>query len=314
MTIDPIVRTQIVLGAVNAATAKLAALTSQAAGDREALDRLPDLEALIARSAAEITAAIDPKSAVSRLIDAVHGSKVFTAVITDVVKEQLGAEILNVDQAVFVGAARGEIGFGENFERGGQNGRGTDGPALFGKLGKHGRGGVGLQANPKRGAGVKGIDIRRNGRGWAVFVEPRRDERGGVGTKVRGLGADGIGCRRPVANPFGAKGAGGRCLRGEPGGRADGGFIGFRPGGFYPGEVTQGGVKQFAVEAAVAASEPFFTGEHLLETRGQIAVGGDMRAQRVEKREIDAALAGGGGAADFVHLARLRSWRVRPLR
>ena len=87
MTIDPIVRTQIVLGAVNAATAKLAALTTQAAGDRDALDRLPDLEALIARSAAEITAAIDPKSAVSRLIDAVHGSKVFTAVVTEVVKE-----------------------------------------------------------------------------------------------------------------------------------------------------------------------------------------------------------------------------------
>ena len=87
MTIDPIVRTQIVLGAVNAATAKLAALTSQAAGDRDALDRMPDLEALIARSAAEITAAIDPKSAVSRLIDAVHGSKVFTAVITEVVRE-----------------------------------------------------------------------------------------------------------------------------------------------------------------------------------------------------------------------------------
>ena len=86
MTIDPSVRTQIVLGAVNAATAKLAALTSQAAGDRDALDRLPDLEALIARSAAEITAAIDPKSAVSRLIDAVHGSKVFTAVITEVVR------------------------------------------------------------------------------------------------------------------------------------------------------------------------------------------------------------------------------------
>ena len=88
MTIDPAVRTQIVLGAVNAATAKLAALTTQAAGDQDALDRLPDLEALIARSAAEITAAIDPKSAVSRLIDAVHGSKVFTAVITEVVRER----------------------------------------------------------------------------------------------------------------------------------------------------------------------------------------------------------------------------------
>jgi len=87
MTIDAAVRTQIVLGAVNAATAKLAALTSQAAGDRDALDRLPDLEALIARSAAEITAAIDPKSSVSRLIDAVHGSKVFTALITDVARE-----------------------------------------------------------------------------------------------------------------------------------------------------------------------------------------------------------------------------------
>ena len=49
MTIDAAVRTQIVLGAVNAATAKLAALTSQAAGDRDALDRLPDLEALIAQ-------------------------------------------------------------------------------------------------------------------------------------------------------------------------------------------------------------------------------------------------------------------------
>ena len=34
MTIDPTVRTQIVLGAVNAATAKLAAMTAQAAGDR----------------------------------------------------------------------------------------------------------------------------------------------------------------------------------------------------------------------------------------------------------------------------------------
>ena len=87
MTIDDAVRTQIVLGAVNAAAAKLAALTSQAAGDQEALDRLPDLDALTARSAAVITAAIDPKSTLARLIDAVHGSKVFTAVITEVVRE-----------------------------------------------------------------------------------------------------------------------------------------------------------------------------------------------------------------------------------
>ena len=88
MTIDPAVRTQIVLGAVNAATARLVAMTAQAAGDREALDRLPDLEALTSQCAAEITAAVDPKSSLSRLIDAVHGSKVFTAVITEVVKEQ----------------------------------------------------------------------------------------------------------------------------------------------------------------------------------------------------------------------------------
>ena len=88
MTIDPVLRTQIVLGAVNAATAKLLALTAQAAGDTAELTRLPDLEALIAQSAAEITAAVDPKSALSRLIDAVHGSKVFTAVVTEVVREQ----------------------------------------------------------------------------------------------------------------------------------------------------------------------------------------------------------------------------------
>ena len=88
MTIDPVLRTQIVLGAVNAATAKLLALTAQAAGDPAGLDRLPDLDALIAQSAAEITAAVDPRSGLSRLIDAVHGSKVFTAVITDVVREQ----------------------------------------------------------------------------------------------------------------------------------------------------------------------------------------------------------------------------------
>ena len=88
MTMDPTLRAQIVLGAVNAATAKLVALTAQAAGDTAESDRLPDLEALIAQSAAEITAAVDPKSTLSRLIDAVHGSKVFTAVITQVVKEQ----------------------------------------------------------------------------------------------------------------------------------------------------------------------------------------------------------------------------------
>ena len=88
MTIDPAVRTQIVLGAVNAATARLVAMTAQAAGDQDALDHLPDLEALTAQCAAEITAAVDPKSSLSRLIDAVHGSKVFTAVITEVVKEQ----------------------------------------------------------------------------------------------------------------------------------------------------------------------------------------------------------------------------------
>ena len=88
MTMDPTLRAQIVLGAVNAATAKLVALTAQAAGDTAESDRLPDLEALIAQSAAEITAAVDPKSTLSRLIDAVHGSKVFTAVITEVVKEQ----------------------------------------------------------------------------------------------------------------------------------------------------------------------------------------------------------------------------------
>ena len=88
MTMDPTLRAQIVLGAVNAATAKLLALTAQAAGDTAELTRLPDLEALIAQSAAEITAAVDPKSALSRLIDAVHGSRVFTAVITEVVKEQ----------------------------------------------------------------------------------------------------------------------------------------------------------------------------------------------------------------------------------
>jgi hypothetical protein len=88
MTMDPTLRAQIVLGAVTAATAKLVALTAQAAGDTAELTRLPDLEALIAQSAAEITAAVDPKSTLSRLIDAVHGSKVFTAVITQVVKEQ----------------------------------------------------------------------------------------------------------------------------------------------------------------------------------------------------------------------------------
>ena len=88
MTMDPTLRAQIVLGAVTAATAKLVALTAQAAGDTAELTRLPDLEALIAQSAAEITAAVDPKSALSRLIDAVHGSKVFTAVVTEVVREQ----------------------------------------------------------------------------------------------------------------------------------------------------------------------------------------------------------------------------------
>lgn len=91
-----------------------------------------------------------------------------------------------------------------------------------------------------------------------------------------------------------AEGAGGGRVGGEPGDGADGFIGGGRETGVDPREVAEGGVEQFAVEPAVAAAEAFFASEQLLEARGEIAVGGDVRAKRGEELKEDAALAGGG--------------------
>src|SRR5690606_18385808 len=116
------------------------------------------------------------------------------------------------------------------------------------------------------------------GRG-AVFAKPRRQEIGGGegvrrGERVREVGFFGGGwrARRPVGDERAAKAGGGGGVGSEPGdeARREIGVGGEER--FDPGEVTERGVDQFAIEAAVAGAEGAVGCNEILDTRGEVAV------------------------------------------
>ncbi|MDR2675309.1 MAG: hypothetical protein LBC18_10735 [Opitutaceae bacterium] len=220
-------------------------------------------------------------------------------------KDELRAEVLDFDEAALAGAGFGDVGVGsEDFERAGEFGGKAAWPAEGAEFGEHGRGVVGLQAEPERGAGVEGVEIGLGKRLRAMAAEPRGQQAGGIEAEKRGAGTG----RRGGGRRGGEKGAferergggiGGEpeeCMERARGGRGGGGPEGGggAEGVFKPRQVADGGVEEFAIEAAVAAAEAAFAGEALPDARGEIAVGAEVRAQLIEEREKDAGLIMGG--------------------
>ncbi len=108
----------------------------------------------------------------------------------------------------------------------------------------------------------------------------------------------------PAGGPVRTETVGGGGVGGEPGGGANGVVGRGGEAGINPWQVTKRGVEKFPIQAPVAAAEAFLAGQELLQARGQVAIGGNVRTQRGKELQEDSALAGGGRGA--VH-RRVRS-------
>ncbi len=240
-------------------------------------------------------------------------------------EEKLGAEVLDFDEAVGVRGGLGDVDFVEKLERGGEDGGEFVVPIQTGELVEDDGGIRSLETEPERGAGEEGVDVGGFEGGGAVLgrAKPVGERRRGRRRKIKLLsdesrfGGDGGGCRGPVGDEGGAEFCGGGRVGGEPGDEA-GGEIGVGvEGRFEPGQITEGGVDEFAVEAAVAGAEGAVRCDLFLDTRGEIAVRAPVRAQGGEEGEERALLVGcdahgeGSRGPRRCEGARVASGRIR---